>query len=82
MKVARGRRVHVMPVNIRGKALLNPGYGTYLGEVPLRTVVPTLRGRPAGNYPTPRIKLDSGQTVYGFMCYWRTELLPLRLPTS
>ena len=86
-----GSRVHVTTAN--GSKEL--GYGTYMGEVPMKDVpdepevcvaveeesVQLTEEQKAevdamvdqlseDDATTPKIVLDSGETVYGFQCWW------------
>lgn len=44
------------------------GYGVYLGDEP-----PKMFARFGGGLKSPKIRLDNGKIVWGYMCWWSEE---------
>lgn len=70
-----GIRVGVLPVDHLDDAhAYHYGYGTYEGDFPppldIRYGEASMAGLPETN---PRIKLDTGQRVWGYECFWLTK---------
>ena len=65
--LAVGRRVRVFNGHNR------PIFGTYMGQVRMREIDRN-SGPVIANFTTPKIRLDSGEVIYGISCWWNTRL--------
>jgi len=69
-----GDRVGAILGSSKEKGIEFLGYGTYEGEhVPKEAVGWMADALRDCNIPNPKIKLDSGQVVYGCECWWGDE---------
>ena len=70
MNYEKGARVIAL-LDAKGGVVRSFGPGTYVGdEVPPADVHAMFHDY---SFPNPRIDLDSGETVWGFQCWWGPE---------